>query len=350
MKTMRRLSITAISLGLALSAGTASAQDVTTAKALFEKGVADLQAGNFGAACPAIGESYRLDPRPGTLFTLAECFAKAGKTASAVARYEDYLSAFARMTPAEQAKQHGRDQVASEQRDKLKPHVPLLTLRLADGAPTETALVRDGETLGKAVLGLALPLDPGPHTIVAQAPGGPPASQTVTLAPDEKKELTLTVKLAEPGTPPPPLVGGPQPTPAGPSAPVAPPPLDTARGSGQRTAGFVVGGVGVAGLVIGAVTGGLTLAKKSAITGNCNLTTKVCNNATGKDAATSAQTTGLVSTIGFVAGGVALAGGVVIIATAPKGGAPKDGALAPSLTAAWSVTPGGGSLGLRGAF
>src|SRR5690349_330132 len=128
---MTRLSYAiALALSLAVPASSALAQDVSTAKALFQKGVDDMTAGKFDSACPALQESYRLDPRPGTLFTLADCFAKGGKTASAVARYEDYLSAFGRMTPDEQAKQHGRDQSAREEHDKLKPHVPTLTVKL----------------------------------------------------------------------------------------------------------------------------------------------------------------------------------------------------------------------------
>ena len=79
-------------LFLVISApATAAAQDLAAAEALFSKGLADMEAGRYDAACPAIGESYRLDPRGGTLFTLAECEAKAGKIATAVARYDDAL-------------------------------------------------------------------------------------------------------------------------------------------------------------------------------------------------------------------------------------------------------------------
>ncbi len=338
-----------------LSGGVASGQDVSAAKALFEKGIDDLQAGKLDTACPAIAESYRLDPRPGTLFALAECFGKAGKTASAVARYEDYLSTFGRMTPAEQAKQHGRDASAREQHDRLKPHVPLLTLRLADGSPPGTTVSRDGVELGRAVFGIALPVDPGQHTVVTQAPGGPATSEIVMLAADDKKDVTLKVKGAEPGAATGPGMVSPAPPPGGGGAGAASPPVvpdqPEPRGNGQRTAGFVVGGVGAVGLVVGAITGGLTLAKKSTISSNCNLVTKVCQNSTGQDAVSAAQTTGLVSTVAFIGGGVLLAGGVVVIVTAPKAGAtPKVGAAPARLAATWSAGPGGGSLGLRGGF
>src|SRR5262252_4543747 len=96
---------------LSTTSNDARAQDVAVAEALFNRGLADMQAGKFDTGCPAIGESYRLDPRPGTLFTLAECEAKAGHYATAVARYDDYLSLYSRLSADQQAKQKGRDKV-----------------------------------------------------------------------------------------------------------------------------------------------------------------------------------------------------------------------------------------------
>ena len=61
------------------------------AEVLFEDGVRLMKAGQFDEACPKIAESQRLEPRPGTLFTLAECLANDGKIATALARYEEYL-------------------------------------------------------------------------------------------------------------------------------------------------------------------------------------------------------------------------------------------------------------------
>ena len=63
-----------------------AAGPVDAAKALFDRGVEQLEAGHFNRACPAIEKSYQLDPRPGTLFTLAECEAKRGRLATAVQR------------------------------------------------------------------------------------------------------------------------------------------------------------------------------------------------------------------------------------------------------------------------
>ncbi len=322
------------------AAPTAWAQDVATAEALFNKGVADMGAGKFDTGCPAIGESYRLDPRPGTLFTLAECWAKAGKTASAVARYQDYLELFARLPHDQQQKQHGRDKTAAAQKAALTPEVPTITITLSPDSAPGTVVKRDDVVLGGPSLGLPLPLDPGDHVITAQPPNGPLVTEKVTVAKGEKKTIVLTAKAGEGGE-----AGG-----AVAAGPAAPPARRASGGSSQRTAGFVVGGVGAAGIVLGAITGALTLSKKSTITGpdHCNLDTKSCPTAAGKSDISSAQTTGLISTIGFIAGGVGLAGGAVLILTSPKKS--ETGALAPRVGVGVLELGPRTSFGMTGSF
>src|SRR5262249_667778 len=114
----------ALAIGLSSLAAPAGAQDVAAAKALFSQGLAEMEAGHSEKGCPAIEESYRLDPRPGTLFTLAECENKRGRIATAVARYEDYLALVSRMPPAQQARQSVRVKIAKNQKATLGPQVP----------------------------------------------------------------------------------------------------------------------------------------------------------------------------------------------------------------------------------
>ncbi len=71
----------------------------------------------------------------------------------------------------------------------------------------------------------------------------------------------------------------------------------------------------MAGLVVGAVFGGLYLSARSEATDHCDA--EVCDPI-GADALDEAQTQGVAATIGFIAGGVMLAGGVVIFFTAPS--------------------------------
>lgn len=299
MTLARRFASLAVLSALSLLATRAPAQDVAAADTLFNKGVADMDAGRFDAACPALAESQRLDPRPGTQFALAECNAKAGKIATASAIYEDYQRSVASQPAAIKAKHADRLKIARSQIDKLRPAIPMLTLVLPPAAPRDVRVSRDGTELSAAALGIALPVDPGQHVVKIEAAGRRPNEQRFTLERGEKKTIELTLAGAADAR-------------AGGADPGAAP---DERGRGQRVAGFVVGGVGVATLVMGGVMGGLTLAKKSTILDNCKDTQ--CNHE-GKLAADSAKTTGLVSTIGFGVGAAALVTGIIVIVTAPK--------------------------------
>lgn len=313
---------------LSAAPATSWAQDLAAADALFNKGLADMEAGRFDTACPAIGESYRLDPRGGTLFTLAECEAKAGKIATAVARYEDYLQFFSRLTPQQQKKQLGREKIAAEQKQALSQDVPLLTLILPPTAPQDTHVLRDGVELARPALGIPLPVDPGEHVIVVQVPGQPPSEHRVTLLKKEKKTLQLEVKVVKKVEPPPP----------GPKVEIPPPPPEPPSNtgpSGRRVGAYVLGGVGVASLVIGGVTGGMVFAKKGTITSNCD--GPDCNR-TGFDAVNGAKTLGLVSTVTFIAGGASLVTGAVLFFTEPKNPRAKTGTSPRWMSA--GVTPG----------
>jgi hypothetical protein len=328
-------------LGLAgaawLVAAPVAAQDSAAAGALFDKGVAEMASGNYQVACPALEESQRIDPRAGTLFASAECQAKWGKIASAVARYEDYVGWVSRL-PTDQQARH-RDRVATSQAQiaQLKPTVPTLTIRLVAGAPSGTTIKRDGALLQGAALGVALPVDPGEHTLTVQAPGGPERSVKVDVASSQNRLVELEAPPApeaktkpEAGTGP----SEPAPLPATNREPTAD------RGSSRRTIAYAVGGLGVAGVVVGGVTGVLVLGKKSTITDNCD--GSACRNDTGYDAARSAKTLATVSTVGFGVGVAGLAVSAVLLLTgstserAASSAARTQPLLAPSSQGLWA--------------
>jgi hypothetical protein len=320
--TTRRWSMRFLAAALAtIPAGAALGQDGAAAKALFDKGLADMEAGRYDVACPAIAESLRLDARPGTTFTLAECWAKAGKTASAVAQYRDYLNLFGRMTPEQQAKQQGRDKISRDQTARLTPLVPTLKLSLPPDAPPGTEVWRDGDVLGAPSIGVALPVDPGPHTYGAGPKGSKPAEQTLTIAPSEHQEVVVVVPKA---------------------GPTAPGTAASNRGKAQRIAGFVVLGVGGGALVAGAIIGGITVATKSTIEAHCDLDSKVCRDQEGLDAVDSAHATGLASSVLLIAGGAVAVTGLVIALAAPKSAAPPRVGLA--------IGPTGGAVSFGADF
>ena len=158
-------------LGAAAVVTRASADDVAGAKALFDRGLDDMERGDFDTGCPAIEASEKLDPRPGTLFTLAECESKRGRIATAVTLYDNYLSQIALLSPDKQALQQERKTIAIEQKAALLPGVPALTLVLPGGAPPSIVVKRDGVEVLPAAIGVPLPVDPGEHVLSTEADG-----------------------------------------------------------------------------------------------------------------------------------------------------------------------------------
>ncbi|KYG02810.1 hypothetical protein BE21_54305 [Sorangium cellulosum] len=340
---------------VALSAP-AAAQNIAIAEALFEKGLADMQAGRYETGCKALAESERLDPQPGTLFTLAACEAEWGRIATAVTRFGEYLARVAQMTPAQVARQGERPKLARQRREELAPRVPKLALSLPPGAPAGTVVRRDGDALGDIQLGIALPVDPGEHRVSIQAPGGPLQEQRITIAAGETKELTLELKEtpAPAASAPPPA----SPQPAAPElvpAPASAGPDRPAGPGGRRTAMYVASGLGAAGLVLGGVTGALVLGKKGTIDEHCGsgiqtADPKACDT-TGSDAGISAITLASVSTIGFAVGLAGLGTAAVLYLTEAKPTTPAASASSRWISAGvLEAGPEGAVVGARGRF
>jgi hypothetical protein len=341
-------------LGPFVLSSPALGQDVAAADALFTRGVTEMKAGQYKKGCPLIAESLRLDPQPGTLYTLSQCEVKWGRTATAVARLDDYLQLYERLTPDQKAQQQNRPKTVKEQREKLALDVPELTLSLPPNAPAGTVVKRDDAVIASAALGLGLPVDPGEHVVTTQAPGGALWEQRITIDKGEKKSLVLEVKPAPTGeartavTAP---VVAPTPEPPG----QAEAPAAARQGtSGRRAATYVIGGIGVAGLALGGVMGVLALGKKSIINDHCGAAIKAAPldcDPTGLEATKSVKPIGLVSTIGFAAGIAGVGTAVVLLLTEPKLAKPMTGSRGPWVSAdVLSVGPTGATLGAHGSF
>src|SRR5579859_4583015 len=61
--------------------------DVARAEALFNEGVKLMESGQLGEACPKFAASQKLVRGIGVTLYLAECYERAGKTASAWAQF-----------------------------------------------------------------------------------------------------------------------------------------------------------------------------------------------------------------------------------------------------------------------
>lgn len=320
-----------------VTARTALAQDVAAADALFNKAIADMDAGRYDAACPALAESHRLDPRSGTLFAVATCNAKAGKIATASAFYDDYLRGVADLPAAARAKHADRMKIARAELDKLRAQIPTLKLVLPAPGPAGARVRRDGTELSAASLGVALPLDPGEHVVTLEVPGRAPAEHRFTVEKGQSKVVELAVGRE--------LSAGAAPAPVGNPAATPPEPGPESSGGGRLVGAYVAGGVGAAALIVGAVTGGLALSKKSVVSADCK--GLVCSHE-GEQAVNAGRTLGTVSTVGFVVGAAGLVTGAVLFFTAPR--APRVGDKTARWEGGFTAGPGGASISLKGAW
>ncbi|AKT37297.1 tetratricopeptide repeat protein [Chondromyces crocatus] len=333
---------TVMSVGVVFTGwvGPAAAEDVASAEALFNRGKADMLAGRYEAGCAAIAESQRIDPRPGTLFTLAECESRRGRSATAAAHFSDYLEIYEKLPRAQKFRQGRRPQVAEKERDRLRAEAPELTLALPATAPRETVVKRDGEVVGSAALEVPLPVDPGEHRVSTEVAGAEAWEVAFTLAPKEKKHLRLEVKLPKPPEPPP-----------------EPPPVvaEEEVSTGRRALTFTVGGLGIAGLAVGGVMGALALGAKGTMGDHCGgaigqRDARVCD-AAGLAAVDRVKMTGLVSTIGFAVGAAGVGTALVLLLTEPRGGEADTGQARRWVSAGvLSAGPAGAMLGVQGAW
>ena len=187
----------------------------------------------------------------------------------------------------------------------------------------DVKVTADGQPLTAKLAGDAVPMNPGPHAFHFEAADGSVLDQQV-LVREGLKNQNIAVVL---GT------AAPAPAPPG-ASPSAPPDATPAAGGGGipwRTVGWITGGVGVAGLALGTVFGVMAMSDKNGA--HCDAS-GACDPGKLSDANSAAT----ISTVGFIAGGVLLAGGAALVLFGPSGNAP-EATPAPSTGATLKLAP-----------
>ncbi len=211
------------------SAAAAEGPDESMAERLFVEGRVLAARGEHLAACERFEASLKADPSsPGTVLNLALCRERLGHLASAVRHFRSVIqsSRGVREDRAELAEQHLR---------AIEPKVS--TLKIVPGAadvPGATVAL-DGEPVPRERWGIEQPIDGGSHTIEVAAPGKKTARLSVDVAAEHGRSAIELPLLEQDDVR----------TPDDARAP------DTTR----RSLGYVIGGVGAASLVVGAVIG-----------------------------------------------------------------------------------------------
>ena len=315
---LRRLVSASILVGVVGCPIVAFAQNATIAESLFQEGKKLMEAGKYAEACPKLAESNRLDPGAGALTALALCHKAEGKTASAWSEFKEVVSL------ARRDNRKDREQVAQDNINELEPKLSRLRVDVSPMAVSQNVEVRiDSSVITRAAFGVSVPVDPGPHRIVATAPGKKPWETSVTIdAERDDKKIEVPALEDAPVAPPPPVMSGD----AGSTQPEN-------RGSTQKTIGYALGGVGIIGIGGGAVFGVQAISKSNESDDLCG---NPCSNAEGLKANEDARSLATVSNIVIGVGAAALIGGAVLILTAPSSSssptaAKRTGALANGL-------------------
>ncbi|HVH40756.1 MAG TPA: hypothetical protein VM925_00380, partial [Labilithrix sp.] len=226
----------------------ATAQSQTTdrvlAEALFREGRDLMDQEKIGEACAKFAESYRLDRALGTLLNLAVCHEKEGKTAMAWAEFTEAAAEAA-------AERDDREAFAKKHAAALATDLPRVRLLVAPLASALSSLVirLDGSPVGRSVWTSTVPLDPGDHDLTAAAEGKKPFRITFNV-PKGAGVTNVQVPALE-------------------DAPREPAPGRAGErgssdsGTTQRVIGYVLGGLGLAGVGVGSVFGLRALSLKN---------------------------------------------------------------------------------------
>lgn len=195
-----------IAVSCLLQASLAQADDSASAEALFREGRALIKQGKVNAGCDKLEASEKLETSVGTLLNLGDCRERQGRFASAWAAFRKAESL---------AKRDGNDKKrlreAAKRADKLESSLATITIQVGPKSKADGLVIkRDGETLDPAVWGTAIVVDPGQHTIVAEAPNAKPWKSDISVGKGGKRWVVVptlepVAEAPKPEPPPPPV-------------------------------------------------------------------------------------------------------------------------------------------------
>jgi serine/threonine-protein kinase len=287
---------------------------------LFEQGRTLVKEGRWEDAATKFEAAIAIEPSVGALLNLGDCLEHLKRHAKARRRFLE-ASALAGDSDATRAGE------ARARAQRLDGQVATLVfVRRYDASAGEPRLTVDGEATAPHTE--RFEVDPGTHEIAWTFPDLGAQTETVTARAGETKLVVVLAPSARKAEPQPPQ-------------PASPPSHgDRDQGLGTtRWAAIGVGAAGIVGLGVGTIFGVVALGKRSDLDGLCpaypHCAESQRTDVQGKyDDAKHAAT---ISTVGFVLGGVLLAGGVVLWLVAPGRAAAS--------TAAWvTAHPSGVSV------
>lgn len=160
-------------------------QALSRARAKFQQANELEQAGNWAGALRRFREVGQVRMTAQVRYHIALCEENLGQLVAALGGYELALANAQDVGPGF----HSEVEASIE---SLRARIPMLTIERGPGAEAAT-IELDGVSLGASSIGVAVPVDPGPHTLRATAPGYEPFQATVHA--DERGQQSVSVSL-----------------------------------------------------------------------------------------------------------------------------------------------------------
>jgi len=212
-RSWRRAALAAIVAAAALAPSAARAQapaaapardaaTVERADAAFEEGRELFDQGRFKEACEKFELSMQLDPSPGTLLNLGNCYEPQGDLVRALGIFEQAFADAQRSTDPRR-KELWTD-AARERIAALSRRVPQLSVR---NEPPDAEVALDGNAVERA--SGALRVNPGHHRLEVRAPGKRPYTHEFDIAAGQRLAINVPALEVETGPAPPPPVAAP---------------------------------------------------------------------------------------------------------------------------------------------
>jgi tetratricopeptide (TPR) repeat protein len=284
------------------------------AEELFKQAKKLMAEKKYAEACPKFEKSYQLDPGIGGQLNVGKCYEEWGKLGKAYRAYTDALK------KAEEANDNRAEKI-KKLVAQLEPQVPRLVIHIAPDADTAGLQVAiDGVSITIEDLANPQLVDPGPKQVEYALGSGARKTKIVPVERSGTSEITLDLPKtkAKPEKPNHSDHGD-----HGDVAVQKPKPHDEPEvvdntGHGQRVAGIVIAGVGIAGMAVGSY---LALSARSkyndALSSHCMDMTNACD-AQGLTDTHDARSQANTATIIFAVGGAATVAGIVVYLVAPK--------------------------------
>ena len=327
--------VLAISFLPGVTALAAEAEPKAVAKAHFERGVAAFNENRLAEAASEFTAAYELTHAFKVLYNVGQVDAALGDAVGAVDSFEKYLAQGGNAIASE------RKQAVQAELEKQRDRIGTVTLQVQ---PEGAEIRVDGKLIGKAPLSVPLRLTEGKRELVVIASGYDARVRELDVL--AKSQIEIEIKLDRVGSKNDngltvanaPQMSAPLPMTSNPP-PVVPVMLanstaprvesSTSTGNTQRTAGYVIGAVGVGVFGTGLVLAIMSAAKASSAQSQMASTSSGTVWDSAKVNYDSAKSHNKLGWAGLGLGAVALAGGFALIATAPTA----------KTSSAWAVTP-----------